>query len=81
MPVSAAYLAFRIQLIEMQSKDRVRNLVSSAVRRARNLPEHSEVDVPTLVARVARHKGLNINREEALQATKLVHQGLQLQHF
>jgi hypothetical protein len=76
MQVSTNYLKFQHHLNEMRSKARVNILVSGTVSRARNLPEFAELDVPALVARVARHKGIQVNQEEALQATHLVRQVL-----
>jgi hypothetical protein len=80
MSVSPAYLEFRRQLAVLQSKARVNNMVSGTVSRARNLPECAEVDVPTLVERVARHKGIEVIPEEVQQAAQIAAQELQLEH-
>jgi hypothetical protein len=80
MSVSDAYLEFRRHLTVLQSKARVTDLVSGTVSRARNLPECAELDVPALVERVARHKGIEVRPEEVLQASQLVAQELHLEH-
>lgn len=72
MPTSAAYLEFRRQLNEMQSKARVISLVSDAASWARNLPETAEVHASALVSRVARHKGIEVTTAEVSQAAQLL---------
>ena len=80
MQSSTAYLEFRRQFSSLQSKARVSNLVSVAATWARNLPVSAEVNAATLVARVARVQGFDMNADEAAQAAHQLETALNIVH-
>ena len=75
MSTSENYQRFKKQLGKMQSAVRVSTSAAAAVAVATNLPDDASVNVPNLVRRVARFKGIALSpREESKTRALVAHQ-------